>query len=137
MPYAKPTQCVAEAARTRLPLLVIFLVLLTASATAQEVPVSVYGLGSKSCGTFIAATNDLGPGETRTAHDFYSLNALFNQYALGYITASNLLDGNPIHGVDLAGIDLALRRYCQVNPTANFATAVHQFIQSERQRRGR
>jgi hypothetical protein len=118
-------------------LLVIFFVLSAASAMAQEIPVSVYGLGNKSCGTFIAATNDLGPGETRTARDFYSLNSLFNQYALGYITASNALDGNPVNGVDLAGIDLALRRYCQVNPTANFATAVHQFIQSERQRRGR
>jgi hypothetical protein len=61
----------------------------------------------------------------RAAHDLSSL-ALFNQYALGYITASNALAGNPVKGVDLAGIDLALRRYCQNSPTANFVTAVEQ-----------
>jgi hypothetical protein len=106
------------------------------SATAQEVPVSIYGLGSKSCGAFIAAIQDLGPGEIRTVHDLSSLNALFNQYALGYITASNALAGNPVKGVDLAGIDLALRRYCQNNPTANFVTAVEQLVRSERNRGG-
>jgi hypothetical protein len=114
----------------------IVLLLSIGSATAQEIPVSIYGLGSKSCGAFIAAIQDLGPGETRTAHDFYSLNALFNQYALGYITASNALAGNPVNGVDLARIDLALRRYCQNNPTANFVTAVEQLVRSERKRRG-
>jgi hypothetical protein len=111
---------------------------LAASAAAQDVPVAIYGLGNRSCGAFIAATQGLGPGQTRTAQqDFYSLNALFNQYALGYITASNALEGNAVTGVDLPGIDLALRRYCEANPTAYFVTALHQFIQSERQRNRR
>jgi hypothetical protein len=116
-------------------LLVILLFLLIGSAAAEEVPISVYGLGNKSCGAFIAATQGLGPGETRTGHDLYSLNSLFNQYALGYITASNALAGNPVNGVDLPGIDLALRRYCENNPTDNFVTAVENFIRSERNRR--
>jgi hypothetical protein len=111
------------------------LFLFIGSATAQEVPISIYGLGNKSCGAFIAATQGLGPGETRKGHDLYSLNALFNQYALGYITASNALAGNPVNNVDLAGIDLALRRYCESNPTENFVTAVEKFIRAERHRR--
>jgi hypothetical protein len=118
-------------------LFMILLFLSVGSAAAQEVPISVYGLGNKSCGAFIAATKDFGPGEIGQAHDLYSLNALFNQYALGYITAYNALNGNPVNNVDLAGIDLALRRYCQNNPTDNFATAVEKFIRSERQRRER
>jgi hypothetical protein len=118
-------------------LFVVFLFLSVGGAAAQEVPISVYGLGNKSCGAFIAAVQGLGPGETRTGRDLYSLNALFDQYALGYITASNALAGNPVNGVDLPGIDLALRHYCENNPTNNFVTAVEKFIRSERNRRAR
>jgi hypothetical protein len=118
----------------RLPTILLFLWI--GSAAAQQVPVTIYGLGNQSCGAFIAATQGLGPGETRTGHDLHSLNALFNQYALGYITASNALAGNPVNSVDLAGIDLALRNYCGNNPTDNFVTAVEKFIRAERQRRG-
>jgi hypothetical protein len=108
-------------------------VVLSHSAFAQEVP--IFGAGGQSCGAFIAATGGLGPGLTRSVKEqdgetYYSVNALYNQWALAFLSASNLLTASNIK-VDLAGVDLWLRNWCNNNPTSQFAAALLAFQKSE------
>lgn len=113
-------------------------VLMTISKPAFPQAVPIYGVGNQSCGAFIAATTGFGPGQVGTitngSEKYYSLNALFNQWALAFVTAGNINKADNID-VDLPGIDLWVRNWCNRNPTSFFVNALVAFEKEELQRR--
>lgn len=113
-------------------------VLMTISGPAFSQAVPLYGVGNQPCGTFIAATTGSCLGEVGTvtngSEKYYSLNALFNQWALAFVTASNIYHADNIN-VDLPSVDLWVRNWCASNPTKRFVNALVAFEKEELQRR--
>jgi hypothetical protein len=98
-----------------------------------------WGVGSHSCGRFIAAIGNLPPGQYRPIDTgnvhFVSENTQYQQWLMGFLTGFNFNianGGDPeqqISGrIDLAGMDLWMRNWCNQHPTKLVYDAADAFI---------
>jgi hypothetical protein len=96
-------------------------------AHAQTGTVTVMGMGTSSCGRFIAAIGKHAPGEyqslKRADGELVSENAEYQQWLLGFVSGINVARASDeqqqriMDRIDMAGIDLWLRNWCNKNPT--------------------
>ena len=110
----------------RLSLGVCFAAMIWGAIAHAETTVTVFGQGALSCGKFIAAIGNIAPGKVLVMDNtgsgrFVSENAVYVQWLTGFITGVNVaLAGEleqQIKGLDLAGVDLWMRNWCNQHPT--------------------
>src|SRR5579859_7020562 len=93
------------------------------STTARTtVEVITYGVGFKSCSTYIEARQQQGADESA-----FTEEAPFMDWFAGYVSgvdAFSLGTDNALRGSDLTGAILWLDNYCQAHPAMRFAAAV-------------
>ena len=104
-------------------------------AQQQMVTVWIYGYGNKTCGDFVAASENIRIGTRMTTkpYNYISENCLFKQFAFGYITGVNhakadMSIGKPIENLSESTLDLWLRNYCNSHPLSKFFDAMLQFV---------
>jgi hypothetical protein len=93
--------------------------------TVAHAQVFVIGVGTFSCGQFIGSIGKRSPGKVArmpTAEgDFLSENAAYQQWLLGFVSGFNATHVNEhaeqVRGIDLAGVDLWMRNWCNQHPT--------------------
>jgi hypothetical protein len=104
--------------------------------------VTGWGVGSHSCGRFIATIGNLPPGEYRSVDPrndhFVSENTQYQQWLMGFLTGFNFNafntapaddQGQQISGrIDLAGMDLWMRNWCNQHPTESVFHGAAAFI---------
>src|SRR5262245_28850325 len=109
----------------------------TTVAHAGSADVTGWGIGGNSCGKFIASTGSLAPGKYRdfdSENDrFVTENTQYQQWLMGFLTGFNA--GISTEGkqqisrkIDLAGIDLWMRNWCNQHPTKNVFQGMNAFI---------
>lgn len=112
--------------RWLLSIAVVSALLLGASASRasdDEQIAAIYGIGSESCGRFVAAATDNKPGAyramTRPEGSYVNDLQRYQQWMMGFVSAINSTRPNLDSQikVDLAGMDLWLRNWCNQHPT--------------------
>ena len=115
---------------------------LTTPCKAQDVTVWVYGDAQKTCGDFIAASENINIGTCMKdkLHNLISENCHFMEYAFGVISGTNHLKADlgyekpdlglpsQIENLSNNSLDLWLRNYCNSRPLSKFGEAVVKFI---------
>ena len=108
----------------RFTIVLIATTFLTASVTrAQESGTFVIGAGLDSCGKFIAASADYKPGTfaqiEAPSGRYMSESIRYQQWFMGFVSALNSAHSNDIGkqiNVDIAGLDLWMRNWCNQHP---------------------
>jgi hypothetical protein len=117
--------------------LVVCVVTMTlgAVAHAQTGMAPVMGMGASSCGRFIAVMGKNPPGKIQAMDDtglgrFVSENSDYQQWLLGFVTGYNAarVGQQQVTGIDLAGMDLWMRNWCNQNPTKTVFEGANAFI---------
>jgi hypothetical protein len=121
---------------------------LSQQVTQQPPTFLMLGVGDRSCGTFLAATEGmpLNKAQTYTSPDgrlFWSENKIYGEWIQGYISGVNMvLASDPFRSgggqydpskqiaVDYSGTELWLRKWCDAHPAESLLTAVNSFIVS-------
>jgi hypothetical protein len=113
---------------------------------AETEMVTGWGVGSHSCGKFIATIGNLPPGryhsiDPRNDH-FVSENTQYQQWLMGFLTGFNFNafntapagdQGQQISGrIDLPGVDLWIRNWCNQHPTESVFHGAAAFINEMR-----
>jgi hypothetical protein len=95
-----------------------------AVAHAETGMVTTMGVGSNSCGKFIAAIGKIPPGKLNVMNNtdagrLVSENAQYQEWLMGFLTGMNAAHagGQQIEDLDIAGIDLWMRNWCNKHPT--------------------
>jgi hypothetical protein len=93
----------------------------------------VLGAGQNSCGQLIAASTGIPPGNYKKmetvngqfVHDF----ARYQGWLMGFVSGYNEAQSNDTQQikVDLAGLDLWMRNWCNKNPTKLVFDGAHAF----------
>jgi hypothetical protein len=122
--------------------MILGVLLLTAGvAHAEPGAVTGWGVGSKSCGRFIATIGKLPPGKYHSIdtknETFVSENTQYQQWLMGFLTGFNTAHvgdkEQPISGrIDLAGMDLWMRNWCNQHPTESVFHGALAFIDEMR-----
>ena len=124
----------------RVSLAVCFAAMIWGAVAHAEV--TGWGVGSHSCGRFIATIGNLPPGEYRSVDPrndhFVSENTQYQQWLMGFLTGFNFNafntapaddQGQQISGrIDLAGMDLWMRNWCNQHPTESVFHGAAAFI---------
>jgi hypothetical protein len=99
----------------------------------------VIGIGTSSCGKFIASIGNNPPGKIEKIHtpdgDFLSENAEYNQWLLGFVSGFNFAHDDDLGQqvkVDFAGMDLWIRNWCNKHPMNTVSQAAYAFIDEMR-----
>src|ERR1700733_6194181 len=94
-----------------------------------------FGVGTDSCGAYIShIVAPPGKSISRTApddnKDYYSKSTTYLEWLLGFITGYNAAVSDPDKQMqlDIAAVDLHMRKWCAQNPTSNIFTAVQQLL---------
>jgi hypothetical protein len=119
--------------------MIVGALLLTASV-AQADTVGVIGVGQSSCGEFIAAVGGATPGRQRRMNTasgaFISENVSCQQWLLGFLSGFNSAHASDVEqqvkGIDLAGLDLWMRNWCNKHPTRLVFEGAEAFINEMR-----
>jgi hypothetical protein len=100
-----------------------------AVAHAQEF--KVMGMGTRSCGRFIATVDKHPPGTflslKRADGELFSENTGYQQWLMGFVSGFNTarageeLQQRITNTLDVAGIDLWMRNWCNKHPTKDVA----------------
>ena len=108
----------------RVSLAVCFAAMIWGAVAHAESPTTyVLGVGSYSCGRFIATTSKHLPGTIMPSRDgnFVSENAEYTQWLLGFLSGFNAAHAGEreqqVTGSDPAGMDLFMRNWCNQHPT--------------------
>jgi hypothetical protein len=104
----------------------------TAQAQIQPHQWSTSGLGAHSCGKFSVAIlqDPKFTGWEIAGKTYQSEAGAFVQWAAGFVTAANL-HGKPGPGqivVDVDGMGMWLKTYCESHPSQSFYVAVSEFV---------
>jgi hypothetical protein len=99
----------------------------------------VIGIGTTSCGKFIASIGKNAPGKiekisTRDG-DFFSENAEYNQWLIGFVSGFNFAHDDDLGQQvksDLAAMDLWMRNWCNKHPTNTVSQGAYAFIDEMR-----
>jgi hypothetical protein len=113
---------------------------LGAVAHAETGTFTVFGMGAYSCGEFIAASGNHAPGYSQVMDSgsgrLLSENSTYLQWLAGFVTAFNEARGGEleqqINGIDLAGLDLWMRNWCNQHPTKTIFDGASAFINEMR-----
>jgi hypothetical protein len=108
----------------RFTIVLIAAILLTPNvARSQESGTLVLGAGLDSCGTFIAASTDVKPGSYKQINApsgrYMSDLIRYQQWFMGFVSALNSAHPDDISkqiNVDIAGLDLWMRNWCNQHP---------------------
>jgi hypothetical protein len=99
----------------------------------------VHGLGSNSCGKYLAAVQGHRPGtgigfNDRWRGQFYDDHYLYMAWLAGFLTATNLWVTNEPNSIrsDQSAIDVWLRKWCEQNPTKTLVEAASAFVWDQR-----
>jgi hypothetical protein len=101
--------------------------------------VAVFGSGQNSCGKLVAAAGNIPPGVhyRSTNHevgDIVNEYAQYQEWLMGFVSGFNAhqtSDANQdvqVKGIDLAGMDLWMRNWCNKHPTQSVYQAAVAFI---------
>jgi len=118
----------------------VIAVLLLNCISATGYAQTSYGMGSNSCGQYLAAVYGHAPAtyvvvDVRGAK-FFDQHALYKEWLLGFVTATNI--GSVAFGTgsdmrtDPPAIDVWMRKWCEQNPTKIVSEAAWAFIQEQR-----
>jgi hypothetical protein len=105
-------------------------------AHAESPGAFAIGIGTYSCGRFIATIGKLPPGNIQTIAtgdgDFISENGEYQQWLLGYVSGFNAAHGaereQQVTRIDIAGMDLWMRNWCNKHPTNSIAEGAVAFL---------
>jgi hypothetical protein len=111
-------------------------------ANAEPGTIPVMGSGRESCGRLIAAIggNDPpGPGEEIIIETkrgvFFGEYKKYQEWLMGFVAGFNADQPGreyTVHGIDLAGMDLWMRNWCNQHPTETVFTGAVAFINEMR-----
>ena len=98
------------------------------------------GVGQRSCGQFIATISKIPPGEAGIMHTrdglFVSENVEYQQWLSGFVSGFNDAHaddlGQQVSRIDLAGMDLWMRNWCNQHPTDKVFDGAEAFIHEMR-----
>jgi hypothetical protein len=115
-------------------LAVCFGLLLMAVAHAEPI-VAVMGGGQNSCGKFIGAIGGAPPGKYREMNTgsgvFVSEYRRYQEWLMGFVSGFNSAHSDDFEQqvkIDLAGMDLWMRNWCNQHPTKKVFQAASAFI---------
>ncbi len=100
----------------------------------------VRGVGSDSCGKFLAAVENMPPGKGATlnydGNTWFDKDEVYAEWIQGYITAVNLMQVFFPHptkqiDVDYPGTELWIRDWCEARPANSLLAAVSAFVRSQ------
>lgn len=96
----------------------------------------VAGLGSDSCASYVLALSENRPTAAITydGKTYYTTANAYTQWITGFVTAGNLA-GKPGQGqiqVDVNGIALWVKQYCEANPSEAIVTGAGAFVRAHR-----
>src|SRR6266478_4255551 len=95
-----------------------------------------YGMGSNSCGQYLAAVYGHAPATYGVVdvrgERFFDQHALYKEWLLGFVTATNVESvtsgtGSTIK-TDPPAMDVWMRKWCEQNPTKFVSEAAWAFI---------
>jgi hypothetical protein len=121
--------------------LILPLLLNCVSTTGHAQTFISYGMGSNSCGQYLAAVYGHAPATYGVVDvggaKFFDQHALYKEWLLGFITATNMWSvtagtGSNIQ-TDPPAIDVWMRKWCEQNPTKRVSEAAWEFTQDQRQ----
>lgn len=113
-------------------------VVLAAPANSQgkKTHIAVQGVGAESCGSYVLAIQKNGPASSLEwkGERYSTPTKTYVQWIAGYVSAHNamkLIDGRgdeQVVGVDLNGMALWIKNFCEKNPTVTILNAASTFI---------
>ncbi|NBA95332.1 hypothetical protein [Pseudomonas sp. R5(2019)] len=109
--------------------LTIPLLLLCTAAKAVEPPQYVVnGIGGDSCASFVLALSDYQPTNAIVTggKTYYTMANAYTQWLSGFITAGS----QGANRVDVNGIALWVKKYCEANPSEILAFGAGAFIRA-------
>jgi hypothetical protein len=109
-------------------------------ANAESPGSFAIGIGTNSCGRFIATIGKHPPGMIETMPtgdgDFISENVEYQQWLLGFVSGFNAAHGaeqeQQVTRIDGAGTDLWMRNWCNKHPTKTVSEGAVAFINEMR-----
>jgi len=109
------------------------LLALMVSSRAEETGIVVYNLGRSSCGELVLAlnANTHNTGMSYRGQMWFSKASAFAEWISGYITAQNA--ARPVRqqlNLDMAGMSLWLKKYCEQNPTMSMMFAIDALLRA-------
>ena len=95
---------------------------------------TVVGLGSDSCASFVLALTDNRPTDAMTmgGKTYFTTANAYTQWVTGFVTSANW-SGRPGKGqmqIDVNGISLWVKNYCEQNPSQSIVFAASAFVQA-------
>jgi hypothetical protein len=97
----------------------------------------ITGIGADSCASYVLALSENRPTAaiTMEGKTFYTTANAYTQWINGFLTAMNAT-GKPGQGqiqVDVNGIALWVKNYCEANPSESIVMGAGAFIRAHRQ----
>jgi hypothetical protein len=119
---------------------VIATLILSYAATADaQGRYFVYGLGTHSCGKYLAAVHGHPPGVGKVINHpegrYSDDHVRYLAWLEGFFTATNLWVTHEPNGIesDTSAIDVWIRKWCEQNPTKSLSEAASAFALDQRQ----
>jgi hypothetical protein len=110
-----------------------------AVAHAESRSTDLMGMGAYSCDRFIAAIGKNPPGKIQAMDNtglgrFVSENSMYQEWLLGFVSGFNATheQEQQVRGIDLAGMDLWMRNWCNQHPTKTIFEGASAFIDEMR-----
>ena len=124
-------------------LAVCFAAMILGAVARAEPATYVAGLGQFSCSQFIATIGKIPPGKMERVHtgdsDLVSENSEYQQWLLGFVSGFNAAhpveQEQQVRGIDIAGMDLCMRNWCNQHPTKSVFEGATAFINEMRSTR--
>lgn len=105
-----------------------FVLLGTAAEAVESDQYAVNGIGSDSCASFVLSLSDYQPTNAVVTggKTYYTMANAYTQWLAGFITAGS--DG--ANRVDVNGIALWVKKYCEANPSEMLVFGAGAFIRA-------
>lgn len=109
-------------------LTVPFLLLCTAAKAVEPGQYAVDGIGGDSCASFVLSLADDEPtsGIVTGGKTYFTMANAYTQWLAGFITAG----GQGANRVDVNGMALWVKKYCEANPSEILAIGAGAFIRA-------
>jgi hypothetical protein len=107
------------------------------SASLAEDMVTFYGVGTNSCGAFLAAERAAKNGvrQRDSGNTFYPERSMYQEWLSGYVSSFNAQNvqrsGVKMVNTDVEGLMAWVRSYCEKNPTKQVLVAVNALVEAE------
>lgn len=116
---------------------ILILIISTSASAIEPNQWVITGIGGDSCASYVLALSENQPTAaiTMEGKTFYTTANAYTQWINGFITAMNVT-GKPGQNqiqVDVNGIALWVKNYCETNPSESIVMGVGAFIRAHRQ----